>query len=91
MNKSFGMSFLQFCLAFACLSVPALFAGPRTKKVEAKIEFPKETGRKIANVPSQSSLEQCKIKRGWRYQCDGDRKNCYKEKKIAYKECQKKL
>jgi hypothetical protein len=91
MNKSFGIGFLQFCLAFALFSVPALFAGPKAKKMKANIEFPKVSGRKIANVPSQSSLDQCKIKRGWRYQCDDDRKNCYKDKKIAYKECQKKL
>lgn len=91
MNNSFGALFLQFCLAFALLSLPVFFAGPKTKKIEAKVEFPEVSRRKIANVQSTPPSDQCKLKRGWRYRCDGDRKNCRKDKKIAYKECQKKL
>ena len=88
MRNTFVKEAILFVAVFGVFALPAIVSmQPKAKMVS--VQFPKNASRQLASVPVVPDNKDCKTAEKWRYRCDSDGKNCIKDRKEKYLECDK--
>ncbi len=88
--KSFLKNAVLALGLFSFFSIPAFIVDHSLPTETISLSYPSPGRQPASTAPgiAEVAQKQCEVKTRWRYRCDENKKNCYKDRQVSYLDCQ---